>query len=449
MPVSQARKIAYQVLGRVESGRGFAADLLCAPAVSALSEADRSLVTELVMGTLRRRAELDTWIERLSAKPLSYFDPEVITILRLGIYQIRLLDRVPKPAAVNEAVEMTRAARKSSAAGLVNAVLRKCERGKRGAGKVREEEALRLALPDWLAERWAERWGNEAVQALARRSLQTPPTVVRVAGGADRGELRQELAAEGILSSPTRYAPEALVVERGNVTRSKAWRERRCVIQEEASQLVGALVKPEPGHRVLDLCAAPGMKTLQMAAALRQGLLISCDSSGRRLRSMAGVAVGLLPSGVHWYRVQLDASLPIPFAMRFDRILLDAPCSGTGTIARNPEIKWRLRPEDIARLSEAQVRMFTGALDALAPGGRLVYATCSLEPEENEEVAERVLATKTGFRRLGRSERVEERAAPDPLFDEAGYFRTRPDLHGMDGFFAAVILREACLGSAV
>jgi 16S rRNA (cytosine967-C5)-methyltransferase len=442
MPVSQARKIAYQVLRRVESGRGFAADLLRTPAVSALSEADRSLVTELVLGTLRRRAELDAWIERLSGKPLSYFDPEVIAILRLGIYQIRLLDRVPKAAAVNDAVEMTKGARKSSAAGLVNAVLRKCQPGKRGAGTVPEENALRLAVPDWLAERWAQRLGSGSALALARWSLQTPPTVVRAFGGAARGELRQELAAEGILSSPARYAAEALVIERGNVTRSKAWRERRCVIQEEASQLVGALVKPAPGQRVLDLCAAPGMKTLQMATDLKQGLLISCDNSRRRLRSMAGVAGGLLPSGVHWYRVQLDASLSLPFAMRFDRILLDAPCSGTGTIARNPEIKWRLRLEDLGRLSEAQLRMLTTALEALAPGGRLVYATCSLEPEENEEVVERVLATKAGFRRLGRSELVEEQAALDALFDQAGYFRTRPDLHGMDGFFAAVILRE-------
>jgi 16S rRNA (cytosine967-C5)-methyltransferase len=443
MPVSRARRVAYQVLRRVESERGFAADLLRAPAVSALAEADRNLATELTLGTLRRRAELDGWIERLSGKPLSYFDPEVITILRLGVYQIRLLDRVPKPTAVNDAVEMTKAARKSSAAGLVNAVLRKCEPGKRGAETVPDEGALRLALPPWLGERWTRRFGTEPALALARWSLQTPPTVVRAVGGAAADELRQELAAEGIPSSPARYAADALVIGHGNVTRSKAWRERRCVIQEEASQLVSALVRPEPGQRVLDLCAAPGMKTLQMAAELKRGLLISCDSSGRRLRSMTAVVEGLLPATVHWHRTQLDASVPLPFATRFDRILLDSPCSGTGTLARNPEIKWRLRMEDLARLSGIQARMLALGLEALAPGGRLVYATCSLEPEENEEVVERVLATKAGFRWLGCSELVEERAALAPLIDEAGYFRTRPDLHGMDGFCAAVILRQA------
>ena len=442
MPVSQARRIAYQVLRRVESGQSFAADLLRAPAVSRLSEADRSLAMELVLGTLRRRVELDTWIERLSGKPLSYFDPEVVTILRLGVYQIRLLDRVPKRAAVNEAVEMTKAVRKSSAAGLVNAVLRKCQLEKRGVSVVPEEDALRLALPAWLARRWEQRFGAEAALALARWSLETPSMVVR-AVGASRAELRQELAAQGILSSPARYAAGALVIECGNVTGSKPWREKRCVIQEEASQLVGALVRPETGQRVLDLCAAPGMKTLQIAAGLGQGLLISCDSSGRRLRSMTEVVAGLVPASVQWHRVQLDASLPLPFDMQFDRILLDAPCSGTGTLARNPEIKWWLRPEDIARLSQAQVRMLATALDALAVGGRLVYATCSLEPEENEEVVERALAANGEFRRLGRSELVKEQAVLDPLIDETGYFRTRPDLHGLDGFVTAVILREA------
>lgn len=444
MPVSRARRVAYQVLRRVESGHSFASDLLRPAAASLVTEVDRSLATELVLGTLRRRAELDAWIERLSGKPLSYFDPEVRTILRLGVYQIRLLDRVPKPAAVNEAVEMTKAARKSSAAGLVNAVLRKCEPEKRVAGVVPEEkDALRLALPAWLADRWAQRWGKETSLALARWSLQTPSTVVRAVGGAARGALRQELAAEGILSSPARYAADALVIEHGNVTGSRAWREKRCLVQEEASQLASALVRPEPTQRVLDLCAAPGMKTLQMAADLGQGLVISCDSSGRRLRSMGEVVAGLLPAAVRWHRVQLDAALPLPFAIRFHRILLDAPCSGTGTLARNPEIKWRLRPEDLVRLSETQARMLTTAVEVLAPGGRLVYATCSLEPEENERVVERVLATKAGFRRLGRLELVKERAGIDPLVDEVGYFQTRPDLDGMDGFFAAVIVREA------
>lgn len=443
MPVSPARRIAYQVLRRVERGLGFAADLLRAPGLSSLSESDRNLATELVLGTLRRRAELHWWIEALSGKPLKYFDPEIATILELGVYQIRLLERIPKAAVVNEAVEMAKAARKRSAAGLVNAVLRKCEPAGR-PGEAIDDNSLRLALPGWLSRRWSERFGAKAERALARWSLAAPATVVRVTSrGEDVEAIRRELAVRGIEAKPALYAPWALILEGTSVTRQELWRTGRLVIQEEASQLVAPLLKPEAGQSVLDLCAAPGMKSAQIAAELGEGLLISCDRSSRRLRSMAETLAGAIPPGVRWYRVQADVTSHPPFAMLFDRILLDAPCSGTGTLARNPEIKWRLAPEDIARLARQQARMLEGALGALQPHGRLVYSTCSLEPEENEEVVEKVLTERAGFRRAGRAELVRDWPALATLFDDRGYFRTRPDLHGTDGFFAAVITREA------
>jgi 16S rRNA (cytosine967-C5)-methyltransferase len=444
MPVSPARRTAYETLQRVERGHDFAADLLRAPKVSLLSEPDQSLATELVLGVLRRRAELDACIARLSGKSLHYFDPEIITILRLAVYQIRCLDRIPKSAAVNEAVEMAKAARKRSASGLVNAILRKCEPPQQSPSDADSDpETLRLALPSWLGERWTRRFGLETASALASWSLEEPRTTVRLTDAADEPEaIRRELAAEGVEAEPSLYSSRALVVVRGTVTRTKLWRERRLVIQDEASQLVGSLLRPEGGHRVLDLCAAPGMKTSQFAADLREGLLIACDRSARRLYAMAKVVEHLIPGTVRWYRVQLDASRPLPFAMRFDRILLDAPCSGTGTLARNPEIKWRLKREDIIRLSDLQVRMLPGALPMLIPGGRLIYATCSLEREENEEVVERALSEASGFRRLTRDELIAEWPKLASLFDNDGYFRTRPDLHRVDGFFAAVILRE-------
>jgi 16S rRNA (cytosine967-C5)-methyltransferase len=441
--VSPARRVAYEVLQRVESGHDFAADLLRTPKVSSLSEPDQSLATELVLGVLRRRAELDACIARLSGKSLDYFDPEIVTILRVAVYQIRRLDRIPKSAAVNEAVEMAKAARKRSASGLVNAVLRKCE-PLRGACADSDQEALRLALPSWLGERWTQRFGLETASALARWSLEAPRTAVRLTDAADEPEaIRRDLAAEDVEAEPSLYSSRALVVSRGTVTRTKLCRERRLVVQDEASQVVGSLVKPEARQRVLDLCAAPGMKTSQVAADLREGLLVACDRSARRLHAMARVAGHLIPGTVRWYRVQLDASRPLPFATRFDRILLDAPCSGTGTLARNPEIKWRLKPEDIVRFSDLQARMLRGALPMLVPGGRLIYATCSLEREENEEVVERALSEASGFRRLTRDELIAEWPKLAPLFDSDGYFRTRPDLHPVDGFCAAVILREA------
>jgi len=436
MPVSPARRLAYQVLSRVEGGTEFAADLLRADR-GPLSEADRHLATELVLGVLRRRAQLDDCIQRLSARKLSYFDPEVVTILRLGIHQICFLERIPKSAVVNEAVEMTKAARKGSATGLVNAVLRKCE-PVAIAGDADPGEA-QLALPDWLRERWERHFGAAAAAALAGWTLKTPATVLRAIDD-DRDRLSDDLAAAGIAVRAAAWAPGALAVERGSITESDPWRAGRVVIQEEASQLVGSLVKPHPGHRVLDVCAAPGMKAAQIAAGLRQGLLILCDRSERRLRSM--IPGPRMPAGVQCHYVRLDAAAPLPFALPFDRILVDAPCSGTGTLARNPEIKWRLKPEDITRLAAAQARMLHCALDALAPAGRLVYATCSLEQGENEDVVESVLAGRQTFAVLPRVTLAREWPHLSAFFDERGYFHSRPDLHGMDGFFAAVIGRR-------
>jgi 16S rRNA (cytosine967-C5)-methyltransferase len=217
------------------------------------------------------------------------------------------------------------------------------------------------------------------------------------------------------------------------------------VIQDEASQLVAALVAPVRNQRVLDLCAAPGMKTCQLAEAVGRGTLVACDLSAPRLRTMARLVRERIPTGVSLHMVRLDGRRSLPFGSTFDRILLDVPCSGTGTLARNPEIKWRLQPSDLPRLAAGQEEMLTNALAVLAPGGRLVYSTCSLEPEENEQVVESALQAAGGFRLLTAAELSSEFPALAPLFDAHGYFRTRPDLHFMDGFFAAVIVRTAKL----
>lgn len=459
MLVSPARKIAYEVLRRVESGRAYAVDLLQRREVSELKDADRRLATELVMGVLRWRGELDFQIERLSGRPLKRFDPEIATILRLGVYQIRSLAKIPKAAAVHEAVELTKAARKRSAAGLVNAVLRKCAPPARRLGAPfevlaqEEKDSIRRTIPAWLMERWAGRaWPGvetregvpevELPLRLAWSSVQAPPVTLRVVGRtADLELVRQGLAGEGISTHPGRYAPQALVVESGSILGSEAFQDGQVVIQDEGSQLVAELLAPQDGQKVLDLCAAPGIKTGQLAQALGRGMLVACDSSASRLRTLKMLLPRQVPPRVRWHVVRLDATQRLPFSARFDRILLDVPCSGTGTLARNPEIKWRLQPRDLSRLAEAQSNMLRQALELLAPGGRLVYATCSLESEENEQVIESVLPESRGSRLLTRAELAREFPRLAPLFDAQGYFRTRPDLHRMDGFFAAVIVR--------
>ncbi len=431
-------------------------DLLQTQEVSALKEADRRLATEIVMGVLRWRGELDFQLEELSGRAADSLDAEVATILRMGVYQIQFLERVPKAAAVNEAVELTKAAHKRSATGLVNAVLRKCPEGK---GAIRLERfddldqamrvSVRRATPAWLLERWARNFGqagmvgNGVAVRLAWASTQVPPPVLRVVDPAqDIPLLREELAAEGIKTRPGRFSGRALVVESGNVLASQALREGRVVIQDEASQLVADLLAPEAGQRVLDLCAAPGIKAGQMAQALGNGTLITCDLSALRLRTMAWLLPPWLPKAVQWLAIRLDATQALPFGCQFERIFLDAPCSGTGTLARNPEIKWRLRPADLKRLAESQVKMLKRALGSLSLAGRLVYATCSLEPEENECVVERALEESQGYQVVSTAELKSAYPALGPLFDAQGYLRTRPDLHAMDGFFAAIIVKK-------
>ncbi|HLW80010.1 MAG TPA: 16S rRNA (cytosine(967)-C(5))-methyltransferase RsmB [Terriglobia bacterium] len=460
--LSPARQMAYRILLRADLGREFAVDLLQRDDVSRLQDADRRLTTELVMGVLRWRGVLDFEIERLSGKAPTYFDPEILAVLRLGVYQIQRLQRVPKPAAVNQAVELAKAARKRSAAGLVNAVLRKCEprapssREPQGAGPkstagLTDDQRLAHAVPPWLLGCWERHFGQETARRLARSSLETPPTTLRVAEGeAAREAMQQELAQAGVQTRTGEYASAALVVERGDVRSSEAWRQGRVVIQDEASQLAGALVAPQPGERVLDLCAAPGIKAAQLISGLGKGTLVACDRSARRMRTMTKLlgasTTGPQPGGVRVEFVQLDAARPLPFAIQFDRVLLDAPCSGTGTLARNPEIKWRLGAGDIVRLAQAQAAMLRSGLELLKPGGRLVYATCSLEPEENEQVVEQVLAEPPADQPAGRprarlatrQQLVREFPRLAALFDDRGYFRTLPGVHPTDGFFAAV-----------
>jgi 16S rRNA (cytosine967-C5)-methyltransferase len=449
MRISPARQAAFEILSRVDAGHAFAVDLLQCRDVDALSEPDRRLTTELVMGTLRWRGELDYQIERLSGKPLSYFDHEVLIILRLGIYQIRFLEKIPRSAAVNEAVELAKAAKKRSAAGLVNAVLRKCQparqrRMKLGVGENDAEfvMAARRSFPAWLLERWEKVYGRDAANSLAVASLTVPPTTLRVVRGV-REEAREQLAPEGIESEFGKYSSGTLVVRSGNVLASQTFRDGGVVIQDEASQLVASLVAPQVGQLVLDLCAAPGIKAHQLAVALGEGALVACDLSARRLRTMQRLLSGRIPTGVEFQMVRLDASRELPFASRFDRILVDVPCSGTGTLARNPEIKWRLKAQDIMRLAELQRSILRNSLQLLAPGGRLVYSTCSLEPEENEQVVGPVLGAAKGYRALSSVELSLEFSGLAALFDSQGYFRTRPDLHAMDGFFAVAIERLA------
>lgn len=349
MPLSPARLAAYQVLTGVNRG-AFSSDLL-ARHTAPLDSRNAGLAEEIALGVLRWRAAIDYLIERLSGRPVSKLDPEVLTTLRMGVYQLRWLDRIPPHAAIHESVELIKHARKRSATGFANAVLRKVNRDPVDW----PDDATRLSTPAWLLDRWTAHYGPDLALRIAEASLQRPERFIRI-GPAE--PVPADLEATDV--------PGAYV----SLTTAPAR------VQDISSQSIVPLLDLQPGHTFLDLCCAPGNKTAQALETPVRG--IATDVSAARLEHVRRVGIPLLA---------LDATRPLPFARKFDRILVDAPCSGTGTLARNPEIKWKLRPEDLADLHTRQVAILRNALDVLGPNGRLVYSTCSLEPEENQQVA--------------------------------------------------------------
>jgi len=350
--VSPAREIAFRVLQRVHGG-GYATDLLRRESGDAR---DLALAESIVLGCLRYQAQLDYLIEFFSGRKQPKLDDEVRIALQMGIFQLRYLDRIPAHAAVTESVELVKQAHKRSAAGFVNAVLRKVNRNP----VAWPDKATELSVPAWMLERWQQQYGEQAAAAIAHAALEQPEAAINPDTG------RQ---------------------------------------QDPGAQSIVPLLDIQPGMTVLDLCAAPGNKTAQILA-----LGAHVTAADRYLKRLAEV-----PAEAQ--RVVLDAATALPFNAKFDRILVDAPCSGTGTLARNPEIKWRLRPNDLARFADLQRKILEQALPHLKPGGKLVYSTCSLEREENEEI---VAGGTTHLRLPGR----------DPG----------------DGFFAAVIIKGTVHG---
>jgi 16S rRNA (cytosine967-C5)-methyltransferase len=345
--ISPARQVAFDVLRKVQQG-GYASDLLLQRSTQ-LDSRDAGLASEIVFGCLRYQFQLDFLIaRRIPRSP----DPEVVIALRMGIYQLRYLDRIPPHAAVGESVELVKRAHKASAAGLVNAVLRKIDR----KPVLWPDRATELSMPAWLLERWDRQFGADTANKMAAAFLQPAETHIASTGR----------------------------------------------IQDIGAQSIVPLLDLHPGQTFLDLCAAPGNKTAQ---AIESGVrAVACDIHWHRLRQMRDLKCAL---------VVLDGTRPLPLRTNFDRILVDAPCSGTGTLGRNPEIKWRLQPSDLIELHAKQVALIRHALEHLCPGGRLVYSTCSLEKEENEDVIQEIGGAWQTSQRL-------------------------PGLNPGDGFFAAV-----------
>jgi 16S rRNA (cytosine967-C5)-methyltransferase len=446
MPVSPARATAFDILLRIDRQNSYASELLHSQIYGKLSEADHALATELVMGILRWRSRLDFEIASASSQPLTKLDLEILIALRLAAYQFWWLDRIPRRAALHESVELVKRARKRSAAPFVNAVLRKLSTRTSMPDfteKSVSPEALasHWAHPQWLVERWIRAYGVAQAEQICRHDQTVPVTAIRLRSEDAANELIDEgisLEAGALLSSARRVA-------RGDVTKTRAFREGNVTVQDEASQLAAALVGRDLGERteILDCCAAPGGKSLVIADRNPRARLTAMDLHPQRAR--------LLQKLVRSARIHVVAgdATRLPTGPTFDRVLADVPCSGTGTLARNPEIKWRLKPEDLLDLQSRQRAILLSAMAHTAPSGRVVYSTCSLEREENEDVIDKALAQNDSFRVLEAQPELESmQTAGDLIWPDAAsltrgsYLRTIPGVHPCDGFFAAVLERK-------
>jgi 16S rRNA (cytosine967-C5)-methyltransferase len=437
--VSPSRAVAFDILLRVEQTGAYAGELLHSERLDNLSTADRALTTDLVMGVLRWRSRLDELIAAASSRPMNKLDAEVLSTLRLATYQLQFLTRIPAHAAINESVELVKRAQKRSAAPFTNAVLRTIAQAnietspETITGGPVAFLARKFAHPDWLVKRWVAEFGVERASAICQYDQHIPNTAIRL----DNSEIEQELANEGIELAPGALLASARIVAGGDVTRTRAFREGRVFIQDEASQLVAALVGT--GSRLLDCCAAPGGKTAALAARNPTAEIIAAELHAHR--------ADLLRKRVRANNVQIINAdvLALPLKGGFDRVLADVPCSGTGTLARNPEIKWRLTPEDLGDLHVRQVGILRAALRQLVPGGRILYSTCSLEREENEDVIEEVLHGDASYQ-LGdcREELRRLRDDGELIWDDLDslrsgrFLRTLPGVQPCDGFFAAL-----------
>jgi len=407
---------------------------------------------ELVMGVLRWQSLLDSEIAKSSAQPLSRLDLEILTALRLAVYQFRRLSRIPARAAINESVELVKRARKRSGAPFVNAVLRKIVTYDPPAEDIPHaldaSSAATLAKsaahPIWLVERWIGAYGIEAATEICNYDQSVPVTSIRLR----RPEAEERLYAERIALAPGALLASARRVQDGDISKTTAFRTGLCAIQDEVSQLVAALVGR--AEHVLDCCAAPGGKTAAIADQNLNAKMFAVDLHPHRvllLRRLLRVPAGAEVGSSNLRVIAADAR-QLPFAAKFDRVLADVPCSGTGTLARNPEIKWRLTPEDLGDLQRRQLAILRSALGQVALRGRLIYSTCSLEREENEQVIDQALAEDSSFRIIDCRSELEQLhregviSFPDPSSLTRGpYLRTLPGAQPCDGFFAAILER--------
>ena len=449
--IAPARVAAYEILSAVEAGRADLSDALAATRATLRDDRDKALAAEIAIGVQRWRAALDYLIAHFAKRPTQRLDREVLEVLRLSAYQLLHLTRVPAAAIVDDAVDLTGRLGKRSASGLVNAVLRAISRQSHAPPlpprpgdpddrqRALEYLGVTLSHPEWLVSRWYDTYGFDATETWLRFNNAPAPVTLRANPLRNTPqELIERLRKGEVVAHSARFAPDALIVAEGHPLRGDGLDAGWFVVQDEASQLVALLAGSEPGALVLDACASPGGKTTALAAGMQgRGLLVACDIRDRRMDLLRRTVAA---SGATNVRLtQADLLRPLPFARAFDCVFVDAPCSGLGTLRRDPDIKWRRQEDELRALAAAQLEMLRNAAAAVAPGGRLIYATCSSERDENESVVDAFLAGAADFSPV---DLATSTLVPPAVINERGHLRTYPHVHGLEAFFGAVFARR-------
>jgi 16S rRNA (cytosine967-C5)-methyltransferase len=458
MPVSPARRAAFEILRRVEQESAYSSALLAAFG-DELNSKDRALTHELVLGVLRHRLWLDHAIEHFAGRSLAKLDLAVVLALRLGLYQLRFLSRIPPSAAVNESVNLVRAAKLKSAASFANGVLRQATREPEYDPAANVDDPLeRLTIetshPRWLVEGWVNQFGFAEAGALARANNDPAPVAFRFTAKAYSQNHSENLLNE-LRSAGAEIRPSSIARNSWRLVRSKSnevgedttgshermpallrrlSEEGLIYFQDEGSQLVAQLVGAQTRERVLDVCAAPGSKSTLMAAEAPEATILAGDLYEHRAGTIKQFASQQQARNVHL--IVYDATQELPFTNRlFDRVLVDAPCSGTGTLRHNPEIRWRLQASDIGGLAAKQKSILQNAAAMVRRHGILIYSTCSLETEENEAIVSDFGETHPDFV-------VSVLNIPAILSASNGSVRTWPHRDDTDGFFVTAFERK-------
>lgn len=428
--IAPARRAAMDALCQIDAGDLDLGEAVARARQPLRDERDRGLLLELVAGTLRMQRAVDYQLASRVNRPLDKLDAAVLRVLRLSGFQLIYLSRLPASAIINDAVELTRRAGKTSAAGLANAVLRALSRDRANLTWP-DDLSIVHSHPRWLVDRWIARYGEPATRGWLQFNNRPPALCLAVNRTlTTRDALAGELARAGVRTEPTSHAAHGLHVLDGQPLGLDAFTGGRCLVQDEASQLIAELVAAQPGQRILDLCASPGGKTVALSAAAGpQGSIVACDVRPHRVRLLSRTVARCRIANAIVVHVAEDGPLPFRDAA-FDVVLIDAPCSGLGTVRRDPDIRWRRSPDDLPRFAASQRQLLSRAARLVRPGGRLTYSTCSSEPEENRDVVRQFLEEQSDYS----LERVHE---------------TLPFRDGLEAFYGANLRREPSSGTSV